>query len=66
MNATMDTPMLFTRQPRPCRAARRRAIGMLYVDLGMVTRPQMNHALVECARTGLPLAETLKRLGYLA
>ena len=50
---------------RPCRAARRRAIGMLYVDLGMITRPQLNVALVECARAGATLPETLRRLGYL-
>ncbi len=46
-------------------ASRRRAIGMLYVDLGLVTRPQLNHALVECARLGTSLPDALRRLGYM-
>ncbi len=44
---------------------RRRQIGMLYVDLGLITRNQLNEALVECARARQPLAHTLRRLGYL-
>lgn len=46
-------------------ATRRRAVGMLYVDLGLVTRPQLNHALVECARLGTTLPDVLRRLGYM-
>ncbi|MBM4389493.1 MAG: hypothetical protein FJ090_00085 [Deltaproteobacteria bacterium] len=46
-------------------ASRRRAIGMLYVDLGLVTRSQVNHALVECARLGTSLPAALRRLGYM-
>ena len=49
----------------PNHSARQRAIGRLYVDLGLVTKPEINHALVECARTRSPLPETLRRLGYL-
>lgn len=45
--------------------ARRRAVGMLYVDLGLLTRAQLNHALVESARLSRPLPEVLTALGYL-
>ena len=39
---------------------------MLYVELGLITRPQLNHALVECAHQRLALPDALRRLGYLA
>ncbi len=45
---------------------RRRAIGQLYVQLGMVTKTQMNEALVECARSRVTLPVSLRALGYLA
>lgn len=61
----METNFERHSSPAPCRAARRRAMGMLYVDLGMISRMQLNHALVECARVGATLPETLRRLGYL-
>mgnify|MGYP003393961109 CR=1 FL=1 len=65
MEAAFESQMNPSSDARSCRAARRRAIGMLYVDLGMITRPQLNHALVECARAATTLPETLRRLGYL-
>jgi hypothetical protein len=46
-------------------ACRRRAIGQLYVELGLVTRRQLNEALVECARSRVTLPESLRALGYL-
>ncbi len=46
-------------------ARRRRAIGQLYVELGLVTRRQLNDALVECARSRITLPESLRALGYL-
>ncbi len=45
--------------------ARRMSIGMLYVDLGLVTRPQLFEALVECARMRCTLPAALASLGYL-
>jgi len=51
--------------PSSSRALRQRSIGRLYVDLGLITRPELNHALVECARTRSPLPDVLRRLGYL-
>jgi len=47
-------------------ACRRRVIGQLYVELGIVTRSQINDALVECSRSHLTLPESLRALGYLA
>ena len=44
--------------------ARRRAVGMLYVDLGLITRAQLNEALVESARVGSSLPEALRALGF--
>lgn len=44
---------------------RRRTIGMLYVELGLITRSQLNLALVECAHQRVPLPDALRRLGYL-
>lgn len=44
---------------------RRRSIGLLYVELGLITKAQLNEALVECARARQPLADTLRHLGYL-
>ena len=55
-----------TPAPLPSRALRQRAIGRLYVDLGLISRPELNHALIECARTHSALPEVLRRLGYLA
>ena len=46
-------------------ACRRRAIGQLYVELGLVTRRQLNEALVECARSHVSLPESLRALGFL-
>ena len=48
-----------------CSTTRRMSIGMLYVDLGLVTRPQLFEALVECARTRCTLPAALASLGYL-
>ncbi|GDX79012.1 hypothetical protein LBMAG42_08230 [Deltaproteobacteria bacterium] len=48
-----------------CSTSRRMSIGMLYVDLGIVTRPQLFEALVECARTRCTLPAALASLGYL-
>ena len=65
LETAFESQMTPLSEARSCRASRRRAIGMLYVDLGMITRPQLNHALVECARAAATLPETLRRLGYL-
>lgn len=64
MTAPLDSTRLGP-STRPCRSARRRAVGRLYVDLGLVTLPQLNHALVECARTRAPLPAVLRQLGYM-
>lgn len=46
-------------------ARRRRNVGQLYVELGLVSRRQLNEALVECARSRTTLPEALRALGYL-
>lgn len=52
--------------PASARSLRQRAVGRLYVDLGLITKPELNHALVECARMRATLPDTLRRLGYLS
>ena len=51
--------------PDSCSSARRLAVGLLYVELGLVSRPQMFAALVECARLRCSLPAALQQLGYL-
>lgn len=44
---------------------RRRSIGLLYVELGLISKAQLNEALVECARQRQALPDVLRTLGYL-